>query len=79
MSGFNLSAIAVRERAVTLFLLLAIMLAGVVAFLTLGRAEDPAFTIKQMTVVTAWPGHRTGNGETGRRAAGEADAGTPLV
>src|SRR4029450_5301439 len=56
MSGFNLSALAVRERSVTLFLILAISIAGVVAFLTLGRAEDPAFTVKQMTVVTAWPG-----------------------
>ena len=56
MSGFNLSALAVRERSVTLFLLLAISIAGVVAFLKLGRAEDPSFTIKQMTVVTAWPG-----------------------
>jgi multidrug efflux pump subunit AcrB len=56
MSAFNLSALAVRERSVTLFLLLAIFIAGVVAFLTLGRAEDPAFTVKQMTVVTAWPG-----------------------
>ncbi len=56
MSAFNLSAVAVRERSVTLFLMLAIFIAGVVAFLTLGRAEDPAFTIKQMTVVTAWPG-----------------------
>jgi multidrug efflux pump subunit AcrB len=56
MSGFNLSALAVRERSVTLFLLVAIFIAGVVAFLTLGRAEDPSFTIKQMTVVTAWPG-----------------------
>ena len=56
MSGFNLSALAVRERAVTLFLLVAISIAGVVAFLTLGRAEDPSFTVKQMTVVTAWPG-----------------------
>jgi multidrug efflux pump subunit AcrB len=56
MSGFNLSALAVRERSVTLFLLLAISVAGIVAFLTLGRAEDPSFTIKQMTVVTAWPG-----------------------
>lgn len=53
---FNLSALAVRERSVTLFLMLAIFTAGVVAFLTLGRAEDPAFTIKQMTVVTVWPG-----------------------
>jgi len=56
MSAFNLSALAVRERSVTLFLLLATFIAGVVAFLTLGRAEDPAFTVKQMTVVTAWPG-----------------------
>lgn len=56
MSALNLSALAVRERPVTLFLMLAIFIAGVVAFLTLGRAEDPAFTIKQMTVVTAWPG-----------------------
>src|SRR5438105_3649776 len=56
MSGFNLSAVAVRERAVTLFLLMAVSIAGVVAFLMLGRAEDPSFTIKQMTVVTAWPG-----------------------
>jgi len=50
MNGFNLSALAVRERSVTLFLLLAISIAGVVAFLELGRAEDPSFTIKQMTV-----------------------------
>jgi multidrug efflux pump subunit AcrB len=56
MSVFNLSALAVRERSVTLFLILAISIAGVVAFLGLGRAEDPSFTIKQMTVVTAWPG-----------------------
>jgi len=56
MSSFNLSALAVRERPVTLFLMLAIFVAGVIAFLTLGRAEDPAFTIKQMTVITAWPG-----------------------
>jgi len=56
MSDFNLSALAVRERSVTLFLVVAIAIAGVVAFLRLGRAEDPSFTIKQMTVVTAWPG-----------------------
>ena len=53
---FNLSAIAVRERSVTLFFLIAIILAGVVAFTKLGRAEDPSFTIKVLTVVTAWPG-----------------------
>jgi multidrug efflux pump subunit AcrB len=56
MSGFNLSALAVRERAVTLFLIVAISLAGLFAFLNLGRAEDPSFTIKAMTIVTTWPG-----------------------
>ena len=55
-SGFNLSALAVREQSVTLFFIVAITLAGIVAFLNLGRAEDPGFTIKVMTVVTAWPG-----------------------
>ncbi len=55
-SGLNLSALAVRERSITLFLIILISLAGTLAFLKLGRAEDPAFTIKVMTVVTVWPG-----------------------
>lgn len=53
---FNLSALAVRERAITLFLILLISLGGVTAFFKLGRAEDPSFTIKVMTIITAWPG-----------------------
>lgn len=53
---FNLSALAVRERSITLFLILLISLTGVFAFLKLGRAEDPAFTVKVMTIITAWPG-----------------------
>lgn len=55
-SRFNLSALAVRERSITLFLLILISMAGILAFFQLGRAEDPPFTIKQMTIVTAWPG-----------------------
>ena len=58
-SGFNLSALAVRERAVTLFLLLAVTAAGIFAFQKLGRAEDPAFTVKTMSVSAAWPGATT--------------------
>lgn len=56
MNHFNLSALAVRERAVTLFLIVAITLAGVYAFAKLGRAEDPPFTIKILTVTAMWPG-----------------------
>ncbi|MDR6214339.1 efflux RND transporter permease subunit [Paracidovorax wautersii] len=55
-SRFNLSALAVRERSITLFMIILISLTGLAAFLKLGRAEDPAFTIKVMTIVTAWPG-----------------------
>ncbi len=53
---FNLSALAVRERSITVFLIFLITVAGVLAFFQLGRAEDPPFTVKQMTVITAWPG-----------------------
>ena len=53
---FNLSELAVHERAVTLFLIIAIAIAGTFAFFRLGRAEDPTFTIKVLTVTTAWPG-----------------------
>jgi multidrug efflux pump subunit AcrB len=56
MSGFNLSALAVRERAVTLFALVALVIAGALAFLNLGRAEDPIFTVKVLTMTAAWPG-----------------------
>ena len=54
--SFNLSAIAVRERAVTLFFIVLLAAAGVYAFVKLGRAEDPSFTIKTLTVTVAWPG-----------------------
>ena len=45
-----------RECGITLFLIFLISIAGIVAFFKLGRAEDPAFTVKVMTIVTAWPG-----------------------
>ncbi|VUS75018.1 Nickel and cobalt resistance protein CnrA [Klebsiella pasteurii] len=53
---FNLSALAVRERSITLFLIILITVAGVLSFFELGRAEDPPFTVKQMTIISAWPG-----------------------
>ncbi len=54
--NFNLSALAVRERAITSFLIVLVVLMGVVSFVKLGRAEDPAFTLKVMTITAAWPG-----------------------
>ena len=54
--SFNLSALAVRERAITLFFILLLAAAGIFAFFKLGRAEDPSFTIKTLTVTAVWPG-----------------------
>ncbi|MGH7243015.1 MAG: efflux RND transporter permease subunit [Phycisphaerales bacterium] len=56
MRGINLSALAVRERAITLFLIIASACAGIYAYAQLGRAEDPSFTIKVLTVTAVWPG-----------------------
>ncbi len=54
--SFNLSVLAVRERAITLFFILLAFIGGVWAFLSLGRAEDPSFTIRAMIVSVYWPG-----------------------
>lgn len=54
--SFNLSAFAVRERAVTLFFIVLLAAAGAYAFVKLGRAEDPSFTIKTLTVTAVWQG-----------------------
>ena len=56
MSLPNLSALAVRERSVTLFFLLLSVVTGFYAFSSLGRAEDPAFTVRAMVVSVVWPG-----------------------
>lgn len=54
--SLNLSALAVRERSVTLFFMMLLAAAGAFAFALLGRAEDPSFTIKTLTATAVWPG-----------------------
>ncbi|MBX9595159.1 MAG: efflux RND transporter permease subunit, partial [Roseomonas sp.] len=56
MERFNLSAWGVRNGALTLFAILLLALAGAGAYMRLGRAEDPSFTLKLMIVSAAWPG-----------------------
>jgi multidrug efflux pump subunit AcrB len=53
---FNLSDWAVRNGALTLFLILLLGAAGGYAYFKLGRAEDPSFTIKTMVISAQWPG-----------------------
>lgn len=53
---FNLSRWAITHRALTLFAILLLAASGFYAYLNLGRAEDPSFTIKVMVVNAVWPG-----------------------
>ncbi len=56
MSFPNLSALAVREGQLTLFFLIISLCAGASAFLSLGRAEDPAIRMQMLVVSAVWPG-----------------------
>jgi multidrug efflux pump subunit AcrB len=53
---FNLSEWAITNRSVVVYLMLVALAAGISAFFSLGRAEDPAFTTRTMVVRAAWPG-----------------------
>jgi multidrug efflux pump len=56
MRRFNLSQWAITHRALVLFMILMLAAAGAFSYFSLGRAEDPSFTIKTMIVNVAWPG-----------------------
>ncbi len=56
MIGPNLSEWAIKRKSLTVFFMIAAVVAGVLAFGRLGRNEDPAFTFRTMIVQAAWPG-----------------------
>jgi multidrug efflux pump len=56
MSRFNLSAWAVAHPALILFLIVMLGAAGLFSYRSLGRGEDPSFTIKLVVVTAIWPG-----------------------
>ncbi|MDR0279963.1 MAG: efflux RND transporter permease subunit [Paucimonas sp.] len=54
--GFNLSAWALRNRSIVLFLMLLLAIVGALSYTKLGQSEDPPFTFKAMVIRTLWPG-----------------------
>jgi multidrug efflux pump len=56
MKRFNLSQWAITHQALVLFMILVLGAAGAYSYFSLGRAEDPSFTIKTMVVNVGWPG-----------------------
>jgi len=53
---FNLSDWALEHRSLVWYFMLVFVVAGVFAYINLGREEDPSFTIKTMLIQANWPG-----------------------
>ncbi len=56
MRGFNLSDWALSHRSLVWYLLLVSLVAGGIAYMRMGREEDPAFTIRTMVISAVLPG-----------------------
>jgi len=56
MNSFNLTEWALKHRAVVLFLILVIAIAGALGFSRIGQLEDPKFSVPSMTAMVMWPG-----------------------
>ncbi|UVC15279.1 efflux RND transporter permease subunit [Mesorhizobium onobrychidis] len=56
MNKFNLSDWALEHRSLVWYFMIAFALAGIFAYVGLGREEDPSFTIKTMVIQAQWPG-----------------------
>lgn len=56
MSGLNLSAWALRHRSFMIYCMIAVTVAGLHSYFSLGRDEDPNFTFRTMVVQARWPG-----------------------
>lgn len=54
--SFNLSAWALQNRQIVLYLMLLLGAVGALSYSKLGQSEDPPFTFKAMVVQTNWPG-----------------------
>ncbi len=56
MKKFNLSDWALKHRSLVWYLMAVSLIAGIMAYVSIGREEDPDFTIKTMIISAAMPG-----------------------
>ena len=52
----NLTELSLRHRALVWYFIIVFAVGGIFAYNSLGRMEDPAFTIRQMVISAVWPG-----------------------
>ena len=57
--SFNLSDWALKHRSFVWFLMIVSLVAGALAYVNLGREEDPSFSIKTMVITAQMPGATT--------------------
>src|SRR5690606_23626502 len=57
--SFNLSDWALKHRSFVWFLMIVSLVAGALAYINLGREEDPSVSIKTMVVTAQMPGATT--------------------
>ncbi len=56
MLGGNWAEWSIKHKNIVYFFAFLVLLMGLYSFRSLGRSEDPSFTVKQMVVSAAWPG-----------------------
>ncbi len=56
MKQFNLTEWALRHKQLVYYFMIVIFVAGIFSYRSLGRMEDPDFTIRMMVVAVNWPG-----------------------
>jgi multidrug efflux pump subunit AcrB len=56
LKTFNLSDWALEHRSLVWYFMIVFIIAGVFSYVSLGREEDPNFTIKTMVIQAQWPG-----------------------
>ena len=52
----NLTELSLRHRTLVWYFIIVFTVGGIFAYNSLGRMEDPAFTIRQMVISAVWPG-----------------------
>ena len=56
MFGGNWALWSIKHKNIVYFFAFLVLVMGLYSFNSLGRMEDPSFTVKQMVVSAAWPG-----------------------
>ena len=52
----NLTELSLKNRALVWYFIIMAFVGGIFSYLSLGRMEDPQFTIREMIVAAYWPG-----------------------